>query len=49
MCVEFFHKDYGLMTATITNFVECWLFEACDREDNIYIVKKADCSRPLII
>jgi hypothetical protein len=47
--VEFEHKSYGQMTTTPEHWIECYLFDASDKDGDVWPVYKEDCKDPKYI
>ena len=46
--VRFTHHDYGEMETTSQHWIEYYIFDAMDKDGNVYPVHKDDCSSPYV-
>ena len=46
--VKFTHNDYGEMETTCQNWILYYIFDATDKDGNVYPVHKDDCRCPYV-
>ena len=47
--VKFTHEGYGEMETTSQNWIEYYIFDATDKDGNVYPVHRDDCSCPCVV